>query len=238
MIISHTNKYLFVELPRTGTTAISHELLENYDAVPILQKHAMYGDFLKIATPKEKKYFVFLSVRNPLDRIVSLYFKYQSNHRGQYTNAKYLNQENLFIRIMIKNHFSFVYDNQASFPEFFKMFYRVPFDDWTVLARKHFNFVIHFENINEDFTRVLERLNIDMVRPLPVVNKTSLRAEEFWSYYTPEIRDRAKWVFGPYLKRWGYEFPPDWGDCSSQWSSRAVLSLVNAPRKLYWKYYR
>ncbi|MBA3404443.1 MAG: hypothetical protein H0U13_07160, partial [Gemmatimonadaceae bacterium] len=69
MIISDRHRYLFVELPRTGSTAIHRELCAMYDGEPILQKHATYGDFLKIATDDQRRYFVFSTVRNPLDDV-------------------------------------------------------------------------------------------------------------------------------------------------------------------------
>ncbi len=42
MIISHKYKYLFIELPRTGTTAISKELRERYAGELIYEKHTKY----------------------------------------------------------------------------------------------------------------------------------------------------------------------------------------------------
>ena len=81
MIISHIHRYLFVELPRTGSSAVSKELILNYDAENILRKHATYRDFLKQASKQEKEYFVFSSIRNPMDKILSLYFKYKTDHR-------------------------------------------------------------------------------------------------------------------------------------------------------------
>ena len=75
MIISHKHKYLFVETQETACTAIAKELCENYDGKEILWKHARYRDFLRKASPKEKKYFVFTGLRNPLDFILSRYFK-------------------------------------------------------------------------------------------------------------------------------------------------------------------
>ena len=54
MVISHRHRYLFVELPRTGSTAIHRELIELYDGTAILQKHATYEDFLRGATEIEK----------------------------------------------------------------------------------------------------------------------------------------------------------------------------------------
>jgi hypothetical protein len=84
MIISHIHKYLFVELPRTGSTAISRELLQNYQGVKILRKHATYFDFLKRKARREK-YFVFSGIRNPLDDAVSATSS-KTDHRNQYTD--------------------------------------------------------------------------------------------------------------------------------------------------------
>lgn len=66
MVISDKYKYLFVELPHTGSTAISRELCEYYDGTQILSKHIFYHQFLKTATPKRKNYFVFSCIRKPL----------------------------------------------------------------------------------------------------------------------------------------------------------------------------
>lgn len=73
VIISDRHRYLFVELPRTGSTAVHRELKARYDGTPILTKHATYRDFLKVATENQKRYFVFSSVRNPLDDAVPLH---------------------------------------------------------------------------------------------------------------------------------------------------------------------
>ena len=90
MIISHTHRYLFVELPRTGSTAISRELVQNYEGAHILWKHATYQDFLKVAKPEEKEYFVFSGIRNPLDDAVSRYFKIMTDHRERFTDPEKL----------------------------------------------------------------------------------------------------------------------------------------------------
>ena len=92
MIISHTHKYLFIELPMTGSTAISKELREQYDGVSILQKHSTYLDFLRVANEAEKQYFVFAGIRHPLDQVVSHYFKFKTGHDGQFTAAEHLDK--------------------------------------------------------------------------------------------------------------------------------------------------
>ena len=86
MIISHTHKYLFVEIPLTASYAIRHELCEYYGGVPILHKHASFPDFLQIAAPHERDYFVFATVRNPLDETVSRYCKLRCDHKGTFSD--------------------------------------------------------------------------------------------------------------------------------------------------------
>jgi len=74
MIISNKYKYVFIELPRTGTTAISQELCDFYGGERIFEKHSKYSFFKKNATLEQQGYFIFSCLRNPLDRTVSLYF--------------------------------------------------------------------------------------------------------------------------------------------------------------------
>ena len=59
MIISHRHRYVFVELPRTGSSAVRRELRELYDGVPILHKHSTYDEFRRQASEDERGYFVF-----------------------------------------------------------------------------------------------------------------------------------------------------------------------------------
>ena len=59
MIISHKLRCVFVQLPRTGSTAIARELISHYQGTPILNQHSNYVDFLRVATASEREYFVF-----------------------------------------------------------------------------------------------------------------------------------------------------------------------------------
>jgi len=58
MVYSEKYNYLFVQLPRTGNTAISKELIENYSGQRILKKHSKYKEFIKKYGIKENL-FVF-----------------------------------------------------------------------------------------------------------------------------------------------------------------------------------
>jgi hypothetical protein len=89
MIISHEKKFIFVHIPKTGGTSISH-CLKRYASYnvsgeyrlkgkkilhPSLKKHAQASQIKKYVSKKVwDSYFKFALVRNPWDLFVSLYF--------------------------------------------------------------------------------------------------------------------------------------------------------------------
>jgi len=242
MIISHRYKYLFVELPLTGSTAISRELHENYDGDEILYKHATYREFLKIAGAEEKKYFVFSGMRNPLDQAVSHYFKFLTDHRDQFSDDQKFQRtgmNRLAYNFSHMRRYQFIQKIDADFTTFFLKFYKIPYNNWSSLSHQNFDYIIRFENLAEDFAGVLDAIGIENKRPLPATNVTSARDKDFWSYYdNPEVRERAKWVFGPYMKQWGYEFPSEWGESSISWQQQFVFMIFNIFRNIYWRHFR
>jgi hypothetical protein len=240
MIISHRYKYLFIEVPHTGTTAISRELREHYDGSPILRKHAHYSEFLKVATPEEQTYFAFAGIRNPLDEAVSLYFKYKTNHRGRFTRPRDTSARRVKANVTRANveTFKFIQETNANFPAFFKKTYKLPYNNVSSLSYKYCDFIIRFENIQADFVKALQFIGIEPVRPLPHINKTGQKRRDFSLYYTPEIIDQAKRVFGPFMKKWGYTFPPEWGDNSISHWDQVEFQCVDIVRNFYWKYVR
>ena len=238
MIISHTYRYLFVELPRTGSTAISKELREHYDGSRILHKHATYEAFLKVASPEEKKYFVFSGIRHPMDDVVSLYFKYLTDHKRRFSNANKRAKRKGLVGYLTARRFNFVQAHESDFPTYFRRYYRVPYDTWSSLSHKRFDFVIRFEQLQDDFAQALQRIGIEPARPLPAANPTSGRRRDFLSYYTPDIAPHARHVFGPYLKRWNYSFPAEWGDSAvSRWSEWQYR-FFGMFRRFYWRHLR
>ena len=71
MVISHKYRYIYIESPMTGSTAVAEELVLNYEGVRILRKHALPFELRKEGLILED-YFVFTNIRNPLVSIVSV----------------------------------------------------------------------------------------------------------------------------------------------------------------------
>jgi hypothetical protein len=58
--------------------------------------------------------------------------------------------------------------------------------------------------------------------------------QDFLLHYTPEIRSRAVWVFGPYMKKCGYKFSREW-NASIPWSSQLLFRLLGGYREIKWR---
>jgi hypothetical protein len=239
VMISHEHRFVFVELPRTGSTAIRHELRDQYGATPILHKHATYQEFLRQATEDEKSYFVFSGIRNPLDDAVSLYFKLLTDHKSKRTDpTRAFKNRRVLFRLRDDAMFRFIQQREPDFSTFFLRFYRLPYDTWASLSHRSFDYVIRFERLAEDFDQALRRIGIEPVRSLPVVNRTSARDRDFSTYYTPEAQRRARRVLGPYMERWGYAFPASWGVEPPSRLHRLEYAAYSFIARLYWRFFR
>ncbi|MBK7380139.1 MAG: hypothetical protein IPJ03_14265 [Ignavibacteriales bacterium] len=235
MVISHKYKYLFVESPITGSTAISAELREKYDGKEILRKHSRYYEFLNVAGKETaNNYFVFSTIRNPLDAQVSAYFKYKTNHQNRFTIPtewkRYggsLSEKDLRIYKYVKKH-------NLDFSGYFKKYIKLPYDTWARLSHKNFNYLIRYENIQQDFTEVLKRIGIQQDRPLPEKNKTT-KDKNFLEIYDPSIRQRAVNIFGPFMKEWGFEFPKEWGEIKISPFAQIEYEIVGFMKSIYWR---
>lgn len=240
MIISDKYKYVFIEFPQTGCSAVGRELMEQYDGRRILFKHAQLHEFMKNATEDEQKYFTFSTIRNPMDVVVSKYFKYLSDHEN-YAEKKV--QHGRMRRLIMPKYEEarrdFIVNNDASFEDFFLKYYTLPYSAWSILSHHKLQYLMRFENLSEDFNEVLLRIGAEPKRPLPLFNKTGQKKKHFSEYYeSKKARERAIEIFGPYMREWGYEFPAHWEETSSVKPADGMYRLVNSFRKIYWRVLR
>lgn len=226
MIISHKYKYLFVEIPHTASTAIGNELRENYGGEPIYHKHELYKSFLRKAKPFEKDYFVFTCTRNPMDIVVTRYFKRKADHQGFFTNPEHWREHGGHLSRKARREFEYIVNHQKDFADYFLKFYKLPFDHRGSPHPKDFDFIIHYECLQRDFSSFLNKLGIHQVRPIPIINKTLGKEDNYIDCYPIKTRKRASWVFGPCMELWGYEFPADWQITRVSQMSKIIFYLL------------
>lgn len=234
MIVSYKYNYLFMELPRTGTTAIANELIKNYEGVSILGKHSTYKNFVKkYGKTKAEKLFIFSCIRNPMDRTVSFYEKLCSNRYNYLYNSKRKLIYRLADLFYIKPRMC--YASKHTFQQYFKRYYKLSYCDWSILDHKHFDFVIKFKNIQSDFISLLNKMGIQPKRKLPVVNKTKSKKNNFYDYYKG-LEKRAQFIFGPFMKEYNYSFPDKWNKYSYSFWWHIIYWITKEVKKIYWIY--
>jgi hypothetical protein len=246
MVIDNKHKFIFIELPLTATSAISKEIREMYGSQPFLNKHATYRQFLRSASSEQREYRSIGSIRMPLDQAVSMYFKYKNDkelgERFSTGKNKFRRRNGKFLRQLLsvnrhKKRSRYVSRTNADFEQYFLRFYKWPYSNWSVLDHKRFNYIIRFENLAADYKKVFTEIGVPIERDLPQANKTPGKKKDFWSYYeTDKAKKRAKFVFGPFMRYWGYEFPESWNYIREPWYAQLLFNITNIPNKFYWRY--
>jgi len=231
VIISDEHRYVFIAQPHTACSAIQTEHRRMYGGRPILEKHATYAAFIRRATPEQKGYFVFSGIRDPLDEAVSLYFKYRTDHKGRYSARLPVLAERQ------REAFELVAAEEADFASYLRRFYRRPYDNDTIVYHKHMDHIIRFEHLQEDFSAALGHIGLEQVRPLPLVNQTTRRGS-YLEQYPADLWPHAAKVFGPFMRKWGYELPSAWVGVTVPRSSMVAFRLLSPLRFVYRRYVR
>ena len=226
MVVCHELKFVFIEIPHTGSHSITQELLEHFPCERILRKHANISQFFGQATEQERGYFKFATVRNPLDTAVTDYCKLEGNHKGQYTNPAALLVNGGHVTDEHLKQFQFIHENNADFGDFMLKFRNKVYHNWFLLGAEQMDFIIRFENLQEDYKTALQKIGVQLPRELPHVNPTKKKRKHFTEFYTENIRDNVAANYGPFMEKWGYAFPDDWGQRNIPLSSKLKFELL------------
>ena len=216
MIISDRFKYLFIQNEGTGSSSLGEELKGFYGGRSVLWKHAQLADFEGIATPAQRSYLVIAGVRNPLDRMVTVYLRMKKESFGKLENdireaqaaGAFFKVDNLAKQIEKRR---VIQEEDLSFPEYFDRFLKG--GEWREHKKLHLeraDYLCRHECLQEDFAFVLEKLGIEQVRPVPNLNPTPEKRADFLSYYSPEIRREVIRYTHRSMAALGYAYPSEW----------------------------
>jgi hypothetical protein len=147
-----------------------------------LVKHSTLNDYYKVLGQEIYSYKIFLTIRNPFDRLVSFYF---SPHRGeiQYNREDF----STFIE-KVPPLQQFIYFKKSIF-EKAEIFKDIKF--------------IRFENINEDFLKICNQLGIQGVT-LP--HRNASKREQYKSYYDHDLIEKVKKIHKLEISLGNYNF--------------------------------
>ena len=222
MIISHKHRYLFVEVPHTGTTSIAHHLMEHYSGERILHKHATYSEFYVQANKSERKYYVFGTVRNPLDWVATEFQRFETDQMDFGNPKKHISQPGGWVTDGHVNKLRFVQKGRSFF-DYLTRYYSSVYHDWFLLMSGRFNKVMRFENLELGLGEVFSDLEMGSSHELTSKNITSGK-KNFEDLYDDDCQAHALKWFAPHMRRWGYEFPKAWN------AKNSGLPVVNRAR--------
>lgn len=208
-MISHNNKCIYIHAPRTAGTSIETafgawhsaeaekrlsvgcRVLPNNKCIQHYRIDELIAAGL-LETSHAKRYFKFTFVRNPWDRMVSIYKWFMD-----YTNP---GVDEFFPR------------RASCFDEFLEMFFRYSgVGDTThrypqvsyLLSKYGIDFIGRFENLQSDFDVVCDEIGMPR-QELLHIGKTEHKP--YWKYYT---NDSLEFVLDRYkddIETFGYEF--------------------------------
>jgi hypothetical protein len=190
-VISHSHRCIFVKVPKTAGTSVAlalgceHVLRPHRNLVEIRDALRSNPELSRLTD----EYFKFGFVRNPWDRVVSLYLR----REGQ------------------------MMSNQMSFESFVEWIEHA--SDTCIHPSRHkyqldwfrdengdigVDFIGRFENLESDFRHVCHRLGADAA--LPHVRRNATKTRHYTEYYSPQTRETIAAKFAVDIEHFGYEF--------------------------------
>lgn len=198
-MISDKHKFIFILLPKTGTTSIISCGRNKYgfSITPGVDQH--YVD----VNENRLNYFKVATCRNPFPRVVSLW-KYWSFRNAQ-ARANHSTTDFLYF---VKNYTKMQKKICHHFDEREKIHFCSCIDGVAIstdnrLSYTDIDFWIKTETLQQDFNIVCDKIGIPQ-QQLPHVNKTN--HTHYTEYYDDETREIVAERYAKDIEHFGYEF--------------------------------
>jgi chondroitin 4-sulfotransferase 11 len=191
-MIDHKNKFIFIHIPKTGGSSIESIfypsiITKTGICKDIPNKHYTLDSLLKNEEINLGNFFSFSFIRNPWDKVLSHYlffFKGGFDHHGSFFN---------FVKYYCDTDHKGWKNN-----DFLPQFDYLSLDDSLAI-----NFIGKFENLQEDFDEVCDRIGISR-KQLPITNKTERK--HYAEYYDEKTKQIVAEKYAKDIEYFGYEF--------------------------------
>ena len=216
MRISHKHKFVFIAVPKTGTTSIREALTPFSDVCGVFDQN--WSSPLRYHVPATElrvyfeergwdwdSYFKFGFVRNPWDWMVSRWHFFKRVASCTNLEEDWQLEEGMTLqeKRWLQDVMRTVIYNNPTFREFIDSNTELQSDKLTDGESVLVDFVGKFENLQEDFDHVCGRIKIPK-QVLPVRNRTEHLA--YRHYYDDGSVRIMRERFGNDIERFGYEF--------------------------------
>ena len=186
-------QFCFVAVPKTGCTSIIHDLFRAFNHPPPEEYHAKISDIL-LSNPEVESYFKCGFVRNPWDRLVSIYHDgiQDEGHRAVWSSGllKYRDFSDFVINLPDSDYKDLVHLRPCS--EFLTSNGKIAVD-----------FIGRMETYVDDHSYMYKKVGV--AGKLLHVRK-SKRSRDYKQYYNPITKELVEKLYREDIERFGYEF--------------------------------
>jgi hypothetical protein len=237
---------IFFWIPKTAGTSL-YSVLHAYCGCPKLKSHRLYASFgnkgcvtfshvdvfhlLKkgiITQDYYSKAFKFCFVRNPWDRLVSLYFHLKYDRSMSFSQFCDMIEKAVQLQDSVLGHLlQYVYNSSRLGPILWKL-NRISFVlplprigpynrrglsqanpqlDWITDGNGNIavDFVGRYENLHQDYLELCRRIGVEGPDKLPRLNKSQGR-QQYRDYYNGVTRELIRRIYSKDIGFFGYEF--------------------------------
>lgn len=188
MIISHKHKFIYIAIPRTGSTSI-REALKQYSEEPLLYPYTPLQELSKKFNIAD--YFKFSFFRNPWDMLVSVYL-YKKSFSNNFPDLNFMKYDSCIFKNFENNIINFnewVRDNCSIMNNYFKK-YKTMWDMVSDGDNLNVDYIGTFEHINSDFEYIKYILNLE--GELKHLNKNNSKHIHPYLHYSDYYNDESK----------------------------------------------
>jgi len=181
-LISHPHKCIFIHIARTAGTSIEHSIIgKDWWRVDPSSKHiSVQQTITKFGKDVYNDYFTFTVIRNPWDRIISMWQKKWWSNKQPMSLPAFLKQ----LKPNKNEHYK-------------SLFYHE-------ILNGPVDFIVRFENLQEDMNYVFDKIGMPR-KVLPHITQSKHRCH-YTTYYDEETRTLVASMFKTDIEMFGYHY--------------------------------
>jgi len=161
MIINTHKKFIHISIPRTASSCLNRALDNNVHPEP-KEHHCTIKEVLQ-SRPELSNFYKFTFVRNPFDRLVSIYFEFRKN-RGRKYSGKITHNKDLLSEFDIsssdKENFKNFCNNLKFSPWREDLFFKPQFEYINIDGENKMDYIGKFENLDTDWENIKNKINM------------------------------------------------------------------------------
>ncbi len=178
------HKSIFIHIPKSAGTSIL-KAMGGWSG-----DHCSYREFQRASPTRFERYYKFCFVRNPYDRLVSVYeYLKQGGNKGSdlVMQSEILSEYNTFDKF-VNNYLDkdIIYRVNLLRPQY-----------WFIYDEKNqlkVDFVAKFENIDNDYRMISAKIKA-RIKELPLVNVSVNKSKDYMKYYDENLKKKVQELY-------------------------------------------